>query len=418
MVVARAAHIPDSAPDALAAIEARNRRARIGITGAYMVQGFAFAGLLTRVPAIQDKFQLSDGTLTLILLAVPVVAGLGSVLAGLLAPRFGSGLLLRIGNPAVCATIALIGVVPDRVGLYLAVAAFGLVIGGVDATMNMQGVVLERRYRRSLLSSLYGFWSIAGIIGSLATALTSVLNLPLGAALGVVAAVGIAASLVVGPMLLRHPETRDVEQAQATEAAAAGKSIPWKPIALVGIAVTLMYISDAATSTWSAEYLDTFLHASGAVAALGLGAYTAMQVVGRFVAHRIAPWVGPVPMIVAGAVIGATGMALVAAAPTPVVALVGFGVLGFGLSPVVPLSFTVAGRLDPTGSGVAVARVNLFNYVGFVVGAALIGGVEQLGGFRLAFAVPAVLALAIVGFARAFRSARPKAMTLVSGSGR
>ena len=298
---------------------------------------------------------------------------------------------------------------PTRIGLYVAVAAFGLVIGAVDATMNMQGVVLERRYRRSLLASFYGFWSIAGIVGSLATALTSVLNLPLAVALGCVAVVGVSASLIVGPRLLRHDETRAIEQVQATEAAAAAKSIPWKPIVLVGIAVTLMYISDSATSTWSAEYLHRFLHASGAVAALGLGVYATMQVTGRFVAHRIAPWVGPVPMVVVGAVIGAAGMTLVAAAPSPAVALVGFGVLGFGLSPIVPLSFSVAGAHDPTGSGVAVARVNLFNYVGFVIGAALIGSVEQVGGFRLAFAVPAVLALLIVGLARTFRSARPEA---------
>jgi MFS family permease len=386
----------------------RNRQARVGVTGAYMVQGSAFAALLTQVPAIQEKFHLSDGALTLILLAVPVVAGLGSVLAGALAPRVGSGRLLRVAAPAVCGAIALIGLVPVRAGLYIAVAAFGLVIGAVDATMNMQGVVLERRYRRNLLASLYGFWSIAGIVGALATALTSVLDLSLAASLSGVAVIGIAASLLVGPRLLRHDETRSIEAAQANEAAAAAKSIPWKPIVLVGIGVTLMYISDSATSTWSAEYLHQFLHATNAIAALGLGAYTTMQVTGRFVAHRIAPWVRPVPIVAVGAVIGAGGMALVATAPSPVVAIVGFGVVGFGLSPIVPLSFSVAGAHDPTGSGVAVARVNLFNYAGFVVGAALIGGVEQLAGFRYAFAVPAVLAVLIVAVARTFRSARPE----------
>jgi MFS family permease len=392
-----------------AAADLRNRRARVGVIGAYMVQGFAFAALLTQVPALQEKFHLSDGALTLILLAVPVVAGVGSVLAGALAPRLGSGLVLRIANPAVCLAIALIGFVPTRIGLYIAVAAFGLVIGAVDATMNMQGVVLERRYRRSLLSSFYGFWSVAGILGSLATALTSVLHMSLAASLGCVAVIGIVASLVVGPRLLRPDETHDIEQAQATEAAAAAKSIPWKPIVLVGIAVTLMYISDSATTTWSAEYLHKLLHAANAVAALGLGAYMAMQVTGRFVAHRIAPWVGPVPMVAAGALIGAAGMTLVATAPNAAVAIGGFAVLGFGLSPIVPLSFSVAGAHDPTGSGVAVARVNLFNYLGFVVGAALIGSVEQLGGYRVAFAVPAALAVLIVALARTFRTARPEA---------
>ena len=82
--------------------------------------------------------------------------------------------------------------------------------------------------------------------------------------------------------------------------------------------------------------------------------------------------------------------------------------LGLGLCVVVPQSFTAAGQLDPTGSGVAVARVNLFNYIGFVVGAALIGVVAQGSSLRLAFGVPAVLTVGIVVLARSFRPRVPE----------
>jgi MFS family permease len=95
-------------------------------------------------------------------------------------------------------------------------------------------------------------------------------------------------------------------------------------------------------------------------------------------------------------------MALVAAAPGPVLGVLGFAIVGAGLCVVVPQSFSAAGALDPTGSGAAVARVNLFNYIGFVVGAALIGAVAKGASLRWAFAVPAVLALGIVALAPAF----------------
>jgi len=64
---------------------------------------------------------------------------------------------------------------------------------------------------------------------------------------------------------------------------------------------------------------------------------------------------------------------------------------------------------------VAVARVNLFNYMGFVVGAALIGVVAQSSSLRLAFLVPAVLAVGIVALARAFRPRAERPQAVVAG---
>ena len=54
--------------------------------------------------------------------------------------------------------------------LYAAVACFGLFLGAVDATMNMQGIAVQRRYGRSILASCHAWWSIAAIGGSLACA--------------------------------------------------------------------------------------------------------------------------------------------------------------------------------------------------------------------------------------------------------
>jgi MFS family permease len=383
-------------------IEPRDRRARVGATGAYFVQGLCFAGLVTRVPTLQKNFGFSDNGLLLILAVVPLVAGVGSVLAGVLAPRFGSAIVLRIAGPAVCATMTGVGFAPTRPLLFAAVAAFGLSLGAVDATMNMQGVAVQHRYGRSILVSFHGAWSIGGILGSLANAGAGRLHLPLGPNLGLIALVGLGIALGVGPSLYRHREAaaRAVEVPQGTP-----PPIPWSPIVLVGLAVMLMYISDSATSNWSAKYLEDALHAGGSVAPLGLAGYLGFQMLGRLVADWPVRRFGPVLPVAVGGLVGGAGMVLVAIAHNSAQAVVGFSIVGLGLCVVVPQSFSAAGALDPTGSGVAIARVNLFNYVGFVVGAVLIGVVNDAAGLRWAFAVPAVLCLGIVGLAPAFRIA-------------
>src|SRR5439155_710790 len=82
-----------------------------------------------------------------------------------------------------------------------------------------------------------------------------------------VALVGIAVALSVGPLLLRRPEETAVAPSTADEPP---PRIPWAPIVLVGLAVMFMYISDSATSNWSAVYLRDALHGSRSIAPLAL----------------------------------------------------------------------------------------------------------------------------------------------------
>jgi MFS family permease len=180
----------------------------------------------------------------------------------------------------------------------------------------------------------------------------------------------------------------------------------------------LMYVADSARSIGSTVFLDDVLHASTSVAALGLVVYQACMVLGRAGADRIVRRFGAVPAVATGAVIGGIGLLIVAAAPNAAVGIAGFAVLGLGLCVVVPQSFSAAGRLDPGSTGVAIARVNLFNYIGFVVGAALIGAVATSASLRLAFVVPAVLTIGIVVLAPSFKVASATPAEVSGGGGR
>jgi MFS family permease len=369
----------------------------------YFAQGFCFAALLTQTNVLKDRFGFSDGELSLVLLVVPVVAGLGSVLSGLAAARFGSALVLRAGGLLVALAVAATGASASRPQLFAALFFVGLGLGVVDAAMNMQGVAVERRYARPVLSSLHGVWSVGAMSGALATAGTAAAGLTTAQALGVSAAVGALLSLVAGPALVARTE---IDDAVRPPTAAGPVDLPLKPIVLIGLAMMAMFIADSATSNWSTVFLDDVLGASPSVAALGLFAYQLFMVGGRSVGDRLVRRHGMAPVLRVGAVVGGAGLLVAAAAPAPAVAIAGFALQGLGLCVVVPLSFSAAGRLDAAGgrpgSGAAIARVNLFNYAGFVIGAGLIGAVAELASLRLAFVVPAALTVVIVVFAGAF----------------
>jgi MFS family permease len=382
----------------------RDRRGRMATAVAYFCQGLCFAVVVTRVSVLQDKFHLSNSQLTLVLLVVPVIAGVGSVACGPLAARLGSRAVLRVAQPVVCLLVPAIGFASTLPELYVAVGAFGLFLGVVDATMNMQGAITEKRYGFSVITAFYGCWSAAGILGGVWNAAAGKTGLSLGAAFAVAGAVGLAGSLATGWALFGKSE--DVAPVREAAAKAAGISIPWRPVMLIGLAMACMYIGDAAISNFSSVYMDKAQHGGKALLPLAFAAYQATMVAGRSVGDQAVRRFGAAPVVRAGAVLAALGLAGVVLAPSPYLAIAAFALVGLGFCVVPPQSFSATSKLDPTGSGIAISRVNVFNYVGFVLGAALAGGIAGAvggpAGWRAAFAAPLALTVVIVALAGGF----------------
>ncbi|MCV2465234.1 MFS transporter, partial [Streptomyces sp. ICN988] len=142
------------------------RRGRASLAFGFFAQGVAFALLVTRIPAIQDRYGVSDALLPVFLAAVPVLAGVGSVVSERLVRRVRPSRLLRWSQPVVL--LALLGVgAGDRVAvLAVALAVFGLSVGALDASMNMLGVSLQRAYGRSIMLGFHATYSLGGILGA------------------------------------------------------------------------------------------------------------------------------------------------------------------------------------------------------------------------------------------------------------
>jgi Na+/melibiose symporter-like transporter len=323
----------------------------------------------------------------------------GSVLAGSLMARYGSGAVLRIAQPLVLLSIVAVGVAPGDLALYAAAGLFGLFVGAVDASMNAQAVTAETRYGASLLTGFHAVWSAAGILAGLWSALANKAGVGLGLGFVIPASLGLVVSAWTGRRL--YPKTMEATGPGAEQLRAAAKRVPWKPIVIIGTAVTCMYIADSATSSYSAKYLKDDLHATGFVAPLGYVAYQVCMTLSRTGADLLVRAYGAARVVAAGGLIGGAGLLAAAFAPNPPVAIAGFAVAGVGLSVVVPTSFSAAGRLDPTGLGIAVSRVNVFNYAGFVLGAAVAGAVAS--DLWLAYALSAALCLVVLFTARGFQ---------------
>ena len=368
------------------------RRARHSVSAAFAAQGFLFAVILTNLPQFEQRYGIDDGIVTLIVLGVTLLAGAGSLGAEKVAARRTSAAALTAGLVLIVGATVVVALAPGLTTLCIGFAGYGLGVGAVDAGGNMQAVAVQRGYGRSILTSFHACWSAAGIIGALWVALGSRLALPLPT--GLLVAAGVAAVLAVVARRGMLPGSAPV--------AVAGPRVPWRPILLLGAAMACFYVADAGVSNWSAVYLHDLLGASAATAALGYAAYQATGLVCRVSGDYVVRRVGPVVTVRIGAVIGVAGLALVVAAPGPWTAIAGFALVGLGLPVVAPLCFSAAGALAPGAADAVVARVNVFNYVGAIIGGVAVGAIGTAVDLRVGFVVPLVLAALLLVLARGF----------------
>jgi hypothetical protein len=163
-----------------------------------------------------------------------------------------------------------------------------------------------------------------------------------------------------------------------------GIRLSWPLVALAVICFASL-LSEGAASDWSAVYMHTSLGATPAVATLAYAGFTATMVVGRLTGDRLSTRYGPVLVVRTAAVLGAAGLGTGLAVADPVLAIVGFTLLGFGLSASFPLAITTASGLGQAGP--AVAMLTSCGYLGMLSGPAVIGGLASVVGLPTALSL-------------------------------
>jgi len=378
------------------------RAARFAVTSAYAAQALGYAVLVTSLPALRARQHVDDTTISLILLGVSVAAALGSVLADLVSVRWGSRAALATGLVIEALLLPVVAIQTPFAVFVGALAVYGVGLGCVDAASSMQGVLVQRSYGRSLMGGFFAGYTAAAIAGALLVSGVAATAVGAGVAI-TVAAVIILAIGIAGMRLF----AREVPVDEALPKAERGR-LPRAGIWAFGLVILAVFVVDSSVSTWSTLYMQDNLKTIAWVAPLGYAVYQGCILITRLVTDRLLPVIGRVRLVLIATLVSVLGCLLIALLPFAAAALVGFALAGVAVGVVVPVTFGAAGELDPAHSDQIIARVNIFNYAGVIVGAVLLGLLAGGPNLGFGFLIPAVALLAVLFVLRWFR---PRAVT-------
>lgn len=362
---------------------------RIAVSCFYFIQGITFASWASRIPDIQSRLQLSEGQLGGILFALPMGQLSAMMLSGYLVNRFGSKFTLSIGAILYPLALVLLGAVQELWQLFAGLFLFGVFGNLSNISINTQGVGVERLYRRSIMASFHGLWSLAGFIGGVIAA-------------GMVAADisplwhFIAVNIVTFIVLFSarpYVVPRDSKLAQKEDAPKKKFVKPDAFIVTLGLIAFACMICEGTMFDWSGIYFQKVVEAPKDLTRLGYIAFMCTMAGGRFVSDAFVTRFGVKRVLQISGIIILVGMLLSVALPDIVFATIGFLLVGIGVSSVVPLTYSLAGRSTRIAPGIALAMVSSIGFLGFLLGPPIIGFVAEVSNLRISFALIAILGL-------------------------
>ena len=370
------------------------RRARISVGSVFLIHAAVFGSWAPRIPAIKHHVGVGDGGLGVALTGMALGLFAGTRLAGRVVDRFGSRRAIRVAALALCAALIGPAVADSLATLTVVLAVLGVAGGFLDVAMNAQAVAVERGYGRPIMSGLHGLWSVGLLAGALGAAGAAAAGASPTLHFALVAVALAAASLALLDGLL----TAGAEALPDDDGGAGltGRQLLLAPaVLLLGLIAFSSFIGEGSAADWSAVYLRDDLDSSHAFAAAAFAAFSFAMAASRFAADRLSERFGPTVVVRTGSLVAAGGLGLGLGLAEPAAAVIGFGLLGLGLAPVVPITFSAAGNTGLGPTGVILGRVVTIGYLGTIVGPVVIGALADVVGLRTALLVPVVLAVLV-----------------------
>jgi len=358
------------------------RNAHVAIAVAFVAFGTVDGTWVARLPAIQRKLQLDSGELGLVILCVSLTATLLLTSAGWLASRRGSRGPVVFGLVVVGAGITAAAFAPSFATLVPAACLLGAGISVTDVAANAHAVAIEQGLGRPVLSALHGAWSLGLLVGSAVAAGAAAAGVGVRVHFPAVAVGVVLAALLVGPRLMPSSEDAAVETAHF--------AVPRGPLALAALLTFCSMFVESSTMNWSAVFLSGPVHASAAVGAGGVVAFSIAMLVARLAGDPLSLRWGVAGLARRGGALTVGGVVLALATRSAVPGLVGFALVGAGCAALVPALFRVAAAAPGISSSAGIASVATAGYTGGVVNGPSIGFLARGVGLTWALSLVAV----------------------------
>lgn len=371
--------------------------ARLACMFYFMAPGLAYGLVTSRMPALKNMTGATEGELGIILLCFGLSALIGLAFAPRLIAKISAKTTLLASSLACMVFVVLVSFSSSVWFFGIAMALLGICMGLCDVTMNVQGVEVERAYKKSSMNILHAGYNIGAAAAACAGSIFAATNF------GVWVYFVLPVAVMAGMLWWAEPRlvTGNLEKPERSESSPLVSVEPKKRLPFLvwvcGLLCVCCYVSEGSVGEWGSLYLHQEKAAPESIAALVFAGFSICSLLCRLVADRLRNNFGDFLVSTAGATLALAGMLTVLSSSSWSICLIGYAMMGLGQAPIVPIAFSRAGAIKGVSTARATSLVSLLAYAGLLFAPPAFGlSAEHFGLHTALCAVPVLLTITVL----------------------
>ncbi|MEO5591128.1 MAG: MFS transporter [Chitinophagaceae bacterium] len=354
----------------------------------FFISGFGYSTWASRIPSVQQHLHLNEAQLGAVLLAMPIGLILTLPVTGKLLGHFESRVIMVVGAVIFNILLGLPGFVVNTLQLVIVLFCFGSARNLMNLSANTQAVDVQALYTRSILTTMHGIWSLAGFAGAGLGYLMVLFNISTAWHLLSVSIILVVTAVICFPYTLEKKPEPQVKKPVF--------SLPDKQMMKFALICFGVMACENIMYDWSGIYFLKVIHSSKAASIGAYVIYMVMMTTGRFAGDKLVAIIGIKKLLTYSGWFVFSGLMITVLLPYQVSAGFGFALVGLGVSCVVPLVFSIAGKVKGANTGQSLAAVSTIGYLGFLLVPPIVGFIAQATNLRWSFFVIALMSTIII----------------------
>jgi MFS family permease len=364
------------------------KQLRVAVAAFFFISGFGYSTWASRIPTIKLQLNLNEAQLGSVLFALPIGLMLTMPFTSWLLSRYNSRVVMLTGTLLLSVILSLVGVSNSVWQLVVMLFFFGSARNLMTLSINTQGVGVQALFSKSIMASFHGIWSFAGFAGAGFGLLMVHFNIaPTWHFLFASALLALLALYFIKGTLYQKPVQRIRKPVF---------SLPDKYLLKFSIVCFACMACENTMYDWSALYFQKEVNPDKTIATAAFVIYLTAMTAGRFFGDKLVTRAGIKTVLKFSGILIFAGLMMAVLLPYTITAGLGFVMVGFGVSCIVPMIFALAGKSTNMSSSSALASISTIGYLGFLFVPPFVGFIAQTTNLRWSFGIIAMLGAVII----------------------
>lgn len=353
------------------------QKERIALSAYFLLSGICFSSWASRIPTLKTIYQLTEGDLGNLLMLLPASALIGIPLSGFLVAKFDSRIPMQIASILFIVSLFSLSWGLSLLGISISLFFFSIALRIINISINTQSISVQQKFEKKIIGSFHGVWSIGGIVGVLFSTIMLNYEISIFWHFLYVALFGLVITVFMFPMLIKNDRSKVGTKFKL------GK--PSKYISLLGFIVFFAAICEGGMYDWNGVYLQEIVKQE--VFTYGYLLLMICMTISRLSIDKLMEYFGMQKLYIASSVLIILGILIATIFPYLYPVLIGFGMVGFGVSGLYPMTFILAGKAKKYSVAIVMSIIGTYSTVGMFLGPPIIGYLASAFGLQKAFIV-------------------------------